>query len=158
MDDLLNIILKDTYTLASFKHRLRILKSYLDKKFFGGQDAELLEGADNDWLKSLPDSFWEKFNKDNLISQISGLENKLNQLNSLIIYLAFEAGDDVSITIGKKVRELFQMNLLLDIRHNPALIAGCALVWQGIYKDYSLKSKIEARKSEILASLNKFLR
>lgn len=157
-DQILNIILKDTYTLSSLKHRVRILKSHLNKKFFGEAEKEPLEDSDAKWLDSLPPQFFEKFTKDNALSEISELDGKINQIKPLTLYLAFEVNEQVSLAIGLRVRELFQPDVLLDIKLNPALLAGCALVWKGIYKDYSLKAMIEARKTEILESFKKFLR
>ncbi len=158
MDQLLNTILDTTYTLSSLKHRIRILKSYLEEKLFGRAEKELLESTDKDWLNSLPSQLLEKFNKDNLLSQIAELENKLTEVSVLTLYLAFEVDDQAAYALGTKARTLFNPTLILDIKFNPALVAGCALVWKGIYKDYSLKSQIESRKSEILEGFQKFLR
>ena len=158
MNDILEIILKDTYTLSTAKHRVRLLKTYLYQKLFGESIPGALEDRDLRWLNSLPEGFLEKFNRDNVLSNLSELEKRINQFTPLIFYLAFEINDEATVLIGTRVREYFGPNLLLDIRFNPALLAGCALSWKGIYKDYSLKAQIEARKMEILESFKKFLR
>ena len=156
MDEVLAFILKDTFTLISLKHRVRILKSYLDEKLFGKTEKELLESSDRDWLNSLPSQLLEKFNKDNLLSQTSELENKLKELKVLTLYLAFEVTDQAAYSLGARARALFNPTLLLDIKFNPSLVAGCALVWKGIYKDYSLRSRIDQNHEQILSSLKSF--
>ena len=60
MDDLLAIILKDTYTLSSAKRRIKVLKSEISKKFFGGVEGEV-EDSDLKWLNSLPAELFDKF-------------------------------------------------------------------------------------------------
>lgn len=76
----------------------------------------------------------------------------------LLIYIAFEADDQTIYQIGMNLKKSFTSITLFDIKVNPALIAGCALSFGGIYRDYSLKAKIEDKKSEILESFKKFLR
>lgn len=158
MDQILETILQNTYTLTSLKHRFKILKSYLEKTLFGGEKVQTLSKEESDWLKTLPDSFYQQFNKDNAYSVFTGLENKINQLTPLTIYLPFTTDEEVASQIGSSARTTLQNpHLLLDRKHDPLLIAGCALSWKGIYKDYSLRARIEEKKSEVLDSFKKFL-
>ncbi|OGE64836.1 hypothetical protein A3I48_04475 [Candidatus Daviesbacteria bacterium RIFCSPLOWO2_02_FULL_36_7] len=157
MNDILSIILKDTYSLSQLKHRLRILKSSLLKAFFGGENLTF-SPTQLSWLKSLPTEFYQKFNKDNVYQIFTEIEKEISKLKTLTIYLTFEP-DELTLTqLGAYVRTNFGPNFLLDIKLKPDLIAGPALVWKGIYKDYSLKAKLEARKAEILQEFKKFLR
>lgn len=158
MDDILNIILKDTFTLTQLKTRVRVLKSNLLKTFFGGETKLTLSPQDLSWLKSLPPSFYQQFTKDNVYKIFVDLENKIQNLKLLTIYLTFEPDDVVVKEIGIMVRKTFGSFLPLDIKYDPTLIAGCALVWKGVYRDYSLRAKIEERKGEILEGFKKFLR
>lgn len=158
MNDLLAAILKDTYSQTQLKHKLNILKSYLLQNFFGGKETQSLEQTDLSWLKSLPSSFFKNFNKDNIYQIFTWLEKEKIKLKTLTIYLTFEP-DDLSLSsIGTYARRVFGNNLLLDIKYDPNLIAGAALVWQGIYRDYSLRTGIEQKKAEILQSFKKYLR
>ncbi|MBI2338374.1 F0F1 ATP synthase subunit delta [Candidatus Daviesbacteria bacterium] len=158
-DEILNTITKDTFTLTLLKHRLRILKSNLLKKIFGSEaPAEQLSVQEANWLSSLPASFYQKFNKDNVYQIFDAIETKINSMPVLLIYIAFEADDQTIYQIGMNLKKSFTSITLFDIKVNPALIAGCALSFGGIYRDYSLKAKIEDKKSEILESFKKFLR
>lgn len=150
-------LLQNTYTLQHLKHRLKILKIYFSQVFFKASQESLNEG-DNLWVNSLPKDFIVSFSKDNCLNRLGELENEINQLQTLILYLPFEVTAEALEKIGQKARILFNPSLVLDIKYNPSLLAGCALVWKGIYKDYSLKAMIEARKMEILESFKKFLR
>lgn len=89
---------------------------------------------------------------------MTDLENNISKLQVLILYLPFEVNDRIVEQIGQKTRIIFSQLLLLDIKYDPSLIAGCALVWKGILRDYSLKAKIEQEKAQILESFKKYLR
>ena len=158
MNDLLTIILKDTYTLPQFKKRLKILEAYFQQKFFHAVQNADITPEDTEWFNSLPKSFLGKINKDNFSENLNSLTDKINTMPILVIYLAFEADDQLLDQIGAKARSNFGPNLLLDIKYNSTLIAGCALSWKGIYKDYSLHEKIEERRLAILQNFKKFLR
>lgn len=158
MNPILETILKNTYTLTLLKHRLRILKSYLLNQLFGA-NGQALAAPDLAWLKSLPANFYQQFTKDNVYQIFAVGENYLNQIEPLILYLPFEVDDQAQVLLGESVRQTFSKpGMVLDIKYDPTLIAGCALVWKGVYKDYSLRAKIDQKKEEILEGFKKFLR
>lgn len=157
MENILNTILKDIYTISSLKHRMRILKSYLENALFGGQNPNITS-SDLAWLSSLGKDFLTQFTKDNLYQKFQTIEAQISKLPILIIYLPFEATDSANLQIGSYLRISYQRIILLDPKFDPDLIAGCACVWNGVYRDYSLRAKIEERKGEILESFKKFLR
>lgn len=156
MNEILNTILTDTYTLTQLKHRLTVLKMYLLDTFFAGQKQQIAPW-DLNWLKTLPPTFWQQFNKENVYHIFTKLEEEIKLKPILTMYLTFEPDQSTTSQIGTSVRKNFGP-VLLDIKFDPNLIAGTALVWKGIYKDFSLKSKIEQRKEEIIQSFKKFLR
>lgn len=154
--NLLSIILKDTYSLTQLKHRLNVLKSYFLQTFFGNLNK--LGQKDESFLKSLPESFYNEFNKDNVYNLFNDLENQISKLPSLTIYLSFEADDQTLSQIGEFARKTYNPLLMLDVKLDPNLIAGAALSWKGVYKDYSLRVKLKEKETEITQSFKKFLR
>lgn len=155
----LTVILQDTYTLSQLKHKVKLLKNYLTHNFFTtGTNLKDAGVADLTWLKSLNHTFYQNFTKDNINIVFADLESQLNKLPILNIYLTFEPDQSTISSIGARSRKLFGSTLLLDIKFDPSLIAGAALVWKGIYKDYSLRAKIEEKKTEILTGFKKYLR
>lgn len=148
MNEILAIILKDTFTYSQLNSRLRAAKAQLLKKFFGG-------GGD---VSSLPQELQQQFNKDNFYQVFEALGKQIQQLPILTMYLTFEPDEITSSQIGSFARKTFGPNLLLDIKLNPALIAGCSLVWKGRLRDYSLKARLDEKKKEILENFKKFLR
>ena len=152
--------MNDVLTLTQFRHRIRLLKSNLLKTFFGGEsEAISLSAQDLNWLKSLPESFYQKFNKENVYEIFSALEKTSDNLPILTMYLAFEPDEITLSQIGPVARKTFNLPLLLlDIKVDPNLIAGTALSWKGVYRDYSLRTKIEEKKTEISNGFKRFLR
>ena len=159
MDQTLNIFLKDTFTQTELRHRMRVLKSHLLKALFGSQDEGKLSQADLTWLGSLPEDFLKSFNKDNVYKIFDDLNIQIDDIPVLIIYMAIPSTDNVNLQIGAYVRKVFENpNLVIDTKYDPNLIAGVALSWKGMYRDYSLRSSIEDRKEDILGSFKKYLK
>lgn len=157
MNEVLSTILKDTYSLSQLKLRLRILKSSLLKAFFGGENLSF-SPEQLSWLKSLPTEFYHKFSKDNVYQIFTEIEKEISKLKTLSMYLTFKPDDATLTELGTYVRGNFGPNFVLDIKLNPTLIAGTALACNGVYRDYSLKAKLESKKAEILQEFKKFLR
>lgn len=158
MNDLLNIILKDTFSQTQLRHNLLILRSYLSQKIFGGEKETSFSPNDLNWLNSLDPNLYQQFNNQNAFELLDQLESELKKVVPLVLYLGFEADETAIAQICAFARKTFQKPfLILDVKLNPELIAGCALSWKGIYKDYSLKAIIDQRKIEILQNFQKFL-
>lgn len=159
MNDFLPIILKDIFSLNQYKTRVRLLKSNLLKTFFGGEnEISLSLPQELNWLKSLPEDFYQKFNKDNVYQIFSNLDKEIAKLPTLTILLTFEPDDTILSNLGTFARNMFGLPLMLDIKFDPRLIAGAVLIWKGVYRDYSLRAKIEEKKVVISESFKKFLR
>lgn len=157
MDQILDTILNNTYTLPVLKHRINVLRIYLAKKIFGAKHDQPLSPEDQNWINSLPPESLEYFNKTNLYETLRLMEDAALNAQVLILYLSFEADEQSVKMIADKTRTLLNRPILLGIKYDPHLIAGLALSLNGIYKDYSLREKIEERKAEILGSFKKFL-
>ena len=157
MDPIFETILKNTYTQSQFKHRLRILKSFVSQKLFGGQDSQLNE-TDLAWIKTLPEAFFQNFTKDNCTDYFKAVEERLANTPSLMLNIAFEPNDEALSEIGQFTRTNFTSFKLLDFKYDPSVIAGCVLNWKGISKDYSVREAIEEKKEVLLESFKKFLR
>ncbi len=159
MNDILTTILNDTFSLTQYKTRVRLLKSNLLKTFFGEENETSFPSPQEMlWLKSLPQDFYQKFNKDNVYQIFSDLDKEIAKLPILTICLTFEPDDTTLSNLGTFTRKMFGPSFMLDIKLEPRLIAGAALIWKGVYKDYSLRQRIEEKKIEISQSFKKFLR
>lgn len=156
MNELLNIILKDTFSQVQLKHVMLILRAYLSQKIFGSEAQ--FSPEDLNRLNSLPDHFYQQFNNQNAYQLLDQIGGEAKKITPLVLYLAFEPDEATISQICSFARQTFQQpNLILDVKFNPLLIAGCSLSFRGVYKDYSLKAKIEERKQDLITSFKKFL-
>lgn len=168
MNDILATILQNTFSLTQFKSRLRLLKSHFLQVFFGGEPDPTYNPAlnlnkpglnDSDWLESLPPVFYQKFTKDNIYDIFSAIEKTGSNLPILTLYLPFEPNEATQNQLGTMTRTAFNFpTLLLDIKLDPNLIAGPALSWKGIYKDYSLRAKLAEKRQDLSKEFRRFLR
>jgi hypothetical protein len=151
-DQILNTILDSSYTLHELRERVRILKSYLSKQLFGSDTTEddLDIRAQSAWLNGLGEAFFKQFNQNNFSPTFTEIEAKINHLSPLIIYFAFDVTPTELENVGAWLRRNYGPQFIFDHKYDPTLIAGCALVWKGVYRDYSLKTKIEQNQQEII--------
>lgn len=157
--DIVDTILQNTYTIRDLRHRLRILKSYLEFKLFGAVDsAKQFSPEDLKWLSSLQSDFLQKFNKENLSQNFSKLEEEVKKLETITIYLSFEPTQTSIEEIHFWMMKNLTSKLLVDIKFDPTLLAGAAFVYKGVYKDYSLKARIEQQGETILTEFKRYMR
>lgn len=157
MNNILNIILENTYTLPDLKHRVRILKNYLEVKIFNKTSSEEIIPADSDWLSSLPKDFLFKFNKNNISEFFENLEQEINKISPLVIYISFDINEQVKSKINAWFRQNLTSKIIFETRFDPNLIGGLALTFNGIYKDYSLRARIEEQREVILTEFKKYV-
>lgn len=156
---ILEQILADTYTTSTLKKRTKALKAYLTEKYFGLGNSENINVDREEliWLKSLTSNFLALFRKEDFNDIFHSIETFLDNIMPLTIYLSFDPGEEEIKSISKFIRSNFNQNIILDIKLDYSLIGGCALIWKGVYKDYSLKSNIQVNKEQIFSSFRKYL-
>ena len=156
-DKILDKILITTFTMASLKRRLKALKSRLSEHFFGGDTNREMMMNELDLLNSYGVQFLNDFQKESFYQSIAKIEAKINAIKPLTIYLSFEPEEDQIKQIGTRVREIYSQKLVLDLKYDPQLIGGSAFIWNGVYKDYSIRAQIQQDKEKILNSFKSFL-
>ncbi len=152
---MIDVILQNTYTLADLKHRLRILKEYLEGQIFLSPSS--LSVDDQTWVNSLPKDFLNQFNKDNLSGLFDRLEKELAKISPLVLYLSFNPDPETVSRLSLWLKNNLTQPYLLEIKLDPGLIGGCALVLQGIYQDYSLRARIQQQKNLILQEFKRYI-
>lgn len=156
-DGILERILLTTYTIESFKRRVKALKSMLSDHFFGGKTNPLLENEEKVWLSSVGVSLFSMFSKETFSEKFNRLEKYADEIKPLTVYLAFDAGFESVEQIGSWVRDNISREIVMDVKMDKELIGGCAFIWNGVYRDYSIRAKIEGNKQQITTSFKQFL-
>jgi F0F1-type ATP synthase delta subunit len=94
----------------------------------------------------------------NIYATFETLEKDIKTIEPLILYLPYELPDEEISQIGTKLRADYGNKFLIEVNIDPNLIAGCALSFKGIYKDYSIKQKIADNKQQILSTFRQYVK
>lgn len=168
--DLLDQLLANTYTQTEALSRLRALRDLILVQLFGSKtkstraerppspDGMGPTGQQTLWLTSLDKDFYSQFNRKNVYGLFDSLEREIKKNKPLVIYLPFELPEESVTDLGQRLRKNFGKNFLAEIKIDPLLIAGCSLVWNGIYKDYSIRQKITDNRERILAMIGEYIK
>ena len=154
--NLIEKLLINSYSLSQLRSRVRILRKYIGRKFFGETQTEELDEKESLWLASLGNDFLNQFDKLNAYEKLGELELAVNQIKPLIIYIAFDIPQEEIERLGIWLRAEINPGVLCEIKVDPSLIGGCALSWSGIYKDYSLRAQIQTQREQILSGFKQF--
>ncbi|MBI3486106.1 hypothetical protein HY025_04155 [Candidatus Daviesbacteria bacterium] len=157
-DQILNTILKDTYTQTQLNRRLRLLKESLNNQFFGVKNNLFIELEDQNWLDSLDKTIFSQFSQENFNAQFQKLEELGKQIPVLSLYLSFDPPLEEIAKLSNYFRTNFSPNFLFEIKLDPNLVAGSALVWKGVYKDYSLRKYIDDQKERLISEFKQFIK
>lgn len=157
---LLKTFLAQTYSLQQVRRRLRLLRNFLEAKLFKGGDFTKLQTNpyDQQWLQSLGDNFFQNFENEDVYQILSQLEQQINNIPPLTIFIPFDMPEEEILRLGAWLRQNINPNIVFELKLNPDLIGGCALSLKGVYRDYSLKVKIDQSKTAILESLKSYIK
>jgi F0F1-type ATP synthase delta subunit len=156
-EKILDKILINTYTMASLKRRLKALKSRLSEQFFGGDTNKEMVIEETNWLNTYGVQFLSDFQKETFYQSIGKIEQLVNQIKPLTVYISFPADEESIKNIGIKVRETYSQKVVIDLKYDPDLIGGCAFIWNGVYRDYSIRNTLKLDREKLLESFKSFL-
>lgn len=95
--------------------------------------------------------------KENYREEFGKAKAELAKVEPLYLYLPIELEEKELKKIVVKLREDYGKNFLLEPKFQGDLIGGCAMSYNGIYKDYSLHNKIVQNREKIRELMNKLL-
>ncbi len=160
---ILNTILKNTYTKSSFLKRLSILRIYLEHYFFIEKislekffSKTKISNYDKKALIDWAKDFYSSFTLSNFYQKIQALSEDIKNINNITLYIPIDTSIDDKETLGSWFRKNISQTALLDLHYNPKLVGGAALVENNIYRDYSLHHFIKNKKEEIMGILNNY--
>ncbi len=173
---LLQKILNLTYTKKQIQHRLGIFKEILNLWLFTDNGKTPLAAVIEKYIADNP-----RLHKDDIeiihtvmpeLEKLIKPENADKQANELLkqlgeglthnnvvsIYFGFDYDDQVIADIGKWFKTKMGYNYVLEPSFDGNLIGGCAYSYNGIYRDTSIRARIEQNKQAILESLLRYKR
>lgn len=152
--DLLEQILQTNITLPEALKGLADLKEFMINKLFGGTapPSEALASQ----FPNLSELICN-LDQKNVYEIFDQTEAALKATQPLIICVSSPLPPENIKEIARRVKQDFGKNFLIEIKIEPELIGGAALVFRGIYKDYSLRQRLLDHKTEILQILEKYV-
>lgn len=157
--NLLGVILENTYTLDVLKKRIKALKERVNIELFGLKiDPKFQNKEHLAWIDSLGKDFFKVFTKDDFQEVFEKLDHQISEISPLVIYFAFDPGPSQTVLIGGWLRQNLGKDFIFDIKLDYSLIGGCAFVWKGVYRDYSIKARLSENRQKIIESFRGFLK
>jgi F0F1-type ATP synthase delta subunit len=164
-NSILNILLPVTYTKISFLRRIRLIRQYLESVFFSANNqtlAEYLQEQHEDitditTLSQLPKEFTNQFSKDTFYHLLQEASTEANNVPAVTMYTSFQPTEEYISGFCEWFRQHVQEHALIDQRIDAEVTGGCALVWKGFYKDFSMKFFMQQHKEQIHNIINDLL-
>lgn len=131
------IITKDDLDILAAEIDLIIASSFETK--------DKLRDVLNDKVrKKIGDIFQDGINRGvNLPVFLKKLQQKLESFKILNLYLAFDPTQKFINQVYSWVKINMGLEIVLDIQKDSSVVAGAVIVFQGIYKDFSLRSGLD---------------
>jgi F0F1-type ATP synthase delta subunit len=160
--NLLETILGNTYTKTDLQHRVTLLREFLEYQFFKPHDKVNLVYLLNEFINTKGElrdefnalmawdfSFYSQFNKENVYNVLEQIEKESEKLPVVTIYLPFVLPIFETPKLGNWLRKNIASNVIAEIKTDATLIGGCSVVWNGEYRDFSLRSRMGKHKGTV---------
>lgn len=162
-EKILDQLLKDAYTLEEFRKKYQEFKRLAEARLYesesGVKNQKSEEGGgvkDGEKSGELEDLAGQLKSGD-FVRVSEYIEDFMRTHEALAIYFVFMPEKEQIREIGNWLRtNLKNPRQIFQIKVDPALIGGCAIAYKGVYKDYSLRSKIGESKSKLIEEFRKY--
>jgi hypothetical protein len=171
-DFITGLILSKSYTKSQVARRFRLLKEFLQFKLFQTQitdEDQLIEAflsqtnaqkSDLDWFIDCDKSGLMPITPMQIEEVLKGADAALNNLPVVMVYVPFQIKDEQYFgqsleQIGQWFKQNLSQGALFEMIYQPSLIGGAAFSAGGVYKDYSLKSKLDKNRAGVIQAINK---
>jgi len=167
MDDtqLLDTILASTYVKADMLRRLRIIREYLEQRFFTpGEKKDLpsfmadqqVSAEEQTVITEWGNEFFTSFTKENTYDYLERITNRVKDLPTVNMYVPIEPDSGLTVKVGHWVREKVDKNALVEFHVDISAFGGCAFAWNGAYYDYSLTHYMHKKTDAIRKVLDEY--
>jgi hypothetical protein len=166
VEEMTDVIMRTSYNKTDITRRTRLLREYLEQVFYAGADVDMVKTLlahqattdDIEVFLAWGDTFFKSFNKDNMYKVIARIEELVKKMPSIPLYIPYIPVPAEAIKIGKWFRRNVGDKILIDLHTDPTLLGGCAFVWQGTYRDYSLRHYMMKRRKQIQEVINDYVK
>ncbi len=179
-EQIIDKILEQTFTRPQLARRTRVLRDFISFRLYKISEgpplplpkqielylalhqkdlSELnLLRQEGNWLIALGEQFLSLFTPQNSSQIFKLLEEYAATIRPIFVYLPFEMPDQEVLNLGQWFKQNIGKGTLYEINYDGDLIAGCALSYRGVYRDYSLKRKFSENSQLIQEAILKNLK
>lgn len=163
------LITEQVATLGEVNKAFRCLKASCESSIYESDPKAVPTKTTGDTLydpeeqiyQQLAEKIARELKENGLTAQnfralFEGLRSKIEKSNKLIVYLAFVADKRQQSELVATAKLSIHEKFMIDFKYDPDLVAGCAFVWKGQYRDYSLRQRIRANQEPLRQALASF--
>lgn len=160
----ISILIAHTYTSDDLIERIGFLRDYFGAKLFGGKDALSLDAvlpAEVDaHTRVVMRNLVAEFEKSELTAEsvyqvLPDIEREVSRLPGVTLYVPVRFPSKQREEFGIWFRRHVQPNLVLTMRVDTRVAGGCAVVWNNVYHDFSLRYHMRAHRAELVAMFDR---
>ena len=164
-EKLLSMLLRETYTKSDILRRLRLLREYLEFKYFSSERQTDLSyflakhnvpEVDIGVFASFSDEFYASFTKENAYTELTKLSEAVDKQPQIVVLVPYDFGAEEIMRLGRWMRTNIHPQMIIELRNNPTLLGGCAFAYEGYYHDFSLRYYMMKKREEIRAIIAKY--
>jgi hypothetical protein len=163
-DSLITKILTRAFTKADVHRHLWLMRTYLERRWFGTGDAGTLEefyahaGA-SERERAVAGALGDevgRLSKETMYPVFDEAQKKVKTLPFLAVSIPIPADEATVERIGSWIRTNVNENVIIDIAVDPKMVGGCAFAYRGFLYEYALHRTIEKNKEKIRSMLNDY--
>ncbi|MDP3983167.1 MAG: hypothetical protein Q8Q65_03770 [bacterium] len=147
--ELFNYLLANNYTKSGLLESVRLLRQAVEKDLYSSDGKAQSLGL-------LPAKLYADFTKEDLYTKIKEYTKKIKELPELTLLLPFIPDEPNLAMLTNWLRKEINPSLLVNIKLDTQLGAGCAFIIDGVYHDYSISNELKQVNDKIQALLTNF--
>lgn len=169
-DPVVQRMLANTFTKSDFYRAADIVHEYLEHAFYNTDDSDDTnhtqsivafatkrgEVGSAQRIEGWGEAVLETFTRDNFYDRLREIKEEIESLSELVLYVPVAFGQEELSMIGSWCRENIDRELILSVSVDPGVSGGCAFVWNGTYRDYSLDYFLKKKENEIRSVIRAF--
>jgi hypothetical protein len=165
--DIFTILLKTAFTKVEVLRRIRLLRDFLERKFFvtGGKPVTLedflkeahVSHDDALALEAIEKKLGASFTKDHAYGLTKALSEEVKALPVVGMFLPAEPNEEEMAKVGAWVRENLNALAIIEVHISPSFLGGCAMSYNGMYQEYTLDYFMQKNHNEIKKIIEKYV-
>jgi len=166
---LLSHIVENTYTVGDIHRRLGTLRQTVEHVLFTQSNIPFMEACaeflsrtdevdtqDVRALEQWGEPVFKAFTQQNVAARISSLQTEIDMLPVLTLYIPVEFPAEEITFLGQWARTHCHESVMMDVHIDPAVVGGCAFVWNDAYHEFSFRTRIKEHVGIITTTLSDY--